>query len=188
MFSRLGPRPVFAAGHKLVNVVCLRSEGHDVQESLLWGGGAAALVPVPTETQMLEPRSAVSQFVKVVARVELARGGGAKEHDVAQRLTKRLNAALVKLVGPGGFDVLLARALVLARRTHPLLKGITSTSGGALSGLDEPTRDAAELREASLAIVAYFIELLAQLVGEDLAMRLVRDVWPGEAEESEEKP
>ena len=36
-----------------------------------------------------------------------------------------------------------------------------------------------------MAIVAHFMELLAVLIGEDLAMRLLRDVWPAAAEEEE---
>ncbi len=130
---------------------------------------------------MLEPRPVVARFVRLVAAAELEGGGGVG--DVAQRLTGRLNTALVKLVGPAGFDVLLARALVLARRAHPVLRAVTSASGGALAGLDDTTLDAAELQEGALVILAYFIELLAQLIGEDLAMRLVRDVWPAAAGE-----
>ena len=36
---------------------------------------------------------------------------------------------------------------------------------------------------ALIALVANFIELLATLIGEDLAMGLVIDVWPAAAEE-----
>jgi hypothetical protein len=120
--------------------------------------------------------------------MELARGNTANDFDVAHRLMERLNAALVKLVGPSGFDVLLDRALVLARRAHPVLKGVTTASGGALAGPADTSLSAVELQEGAIAILAQFIELLAQLIGEDLAMRLVRDVWPAAAAESEEQP
>jgi hypothetical protein len=100
---------------------------------------------------------------------------------VPRRLIERLHQALGKLIGSAGFDVLLARALVLARRTHPELAGITARPGGALEGLDDAHGGVA-LEEGALAIVAHFVELLVVLIGDDLAMRLLRDVWPATAE------
>jgi hypothetical protein len=121
--------------------------------------------------------------VRVVVRAEFARSSDANDSDVAQRIIFRLHSGLGKLIGPVGFDVLLARSLVLAQRTHPVLAGITAGAGGTLAGLDEATRDAAALQEAAMAIVSHVIELLVVLIGEDLAMRLVRGVWPEAAEE-----
>jgi hypothetical protein len=89
-------------------------------------------------------------------------------------------------VGPAGFDVLLARALVLARRAHPVLSGVTAGAGGTLAGLDDSTRDRVALAEGGMAIVTEFIELLITLIGEDLAVRLVVGAWPEAVEE--EKP
>ncbi len=125
----------------------------------------------------------MARFVRLVVRAEFARSGGAKDSDVAQRIMLRLHSELGKLIGPAGFDVLLARSLVLARRTHPVLAGISAGAGGTLAGLDDATRDAAALQEGAMAIVSHVIELLVVLIGEDLAMRLVRGVWPAAAEE-----
>jgi hypothetical protein len=97
--------------------------------------------------------------------------------DNAQRITVRLHESLAKLVGTGGFDVLLARSLVLARRTHPFLAGVVAGPGGTLTGFGEAASDRVSVEAATVAIVSYFIELLVVLVGEDLAMRLLRDVW-----------
>jgi hypothetical protein len=102
---------------------------------------------------------------------------------VAQSIVRRLHQELGKLVGVAGFDILLARSLVLARRAHPVLAGITTGPAGALAGLDDPAHERAKLQEGAMSIVEYFIELLVVLIGEDLAMRLLRDVWPGAAEE-----
>jgi hypothetical protein len=131
---------------------------------------------------MIEPRPTVTRFVRAVVRVEIARGGGAHDLDVVQRILTRLHHELGKLLGPAGFDVLLARSLVLARRAHPVLAGITAGPGGVLAGLDDVARDGDALREGAVAIVSHFVELLVVLIGEDLAMRLV-DVWPAAAEE-----
>lgn len=126
---------------------------------------------------MITPRPSVERFVKAVVGAELARGGEAAGTHVAQRILQQLHHALGKLVGPAGFDVLLARAIVLARRTHPSVDGIAAGPGGTLvMGL---TFDEDRQEEVATAIVAQLIELLATLIGEDLAMRLVGDMWPG---------
>jgi hypothetical protein len=135
---------------------------------------------------MIEPRRSVTRFVKAVVRAELSRGGGVEDSGVAQRITMRLHKELGKLIGPAGIDVLLARSIVLARRAHPVLARITAGPGGTLAGLDDAALEAAELQEGAMAIVSHFFELLVSLIGEDLAMDLVRGVWPA-AEEEEDR-
>jgi hypothetical protein len=127
---------------------------------------------------MSGPRPSVTRFVEELARVR-----GAYPPVLAQGILLRLHGKLEKLVGPAGFDVLLSRSLVLARRTHPVLAGITAGPDATLAGFDDAGRDVVALREGAMAIVAHFIELLATLIGEDLAMALVRDVMPAAAEE-----
>ena len=136
---------------------------------------------------MIEPRPSVVQFAKAIARAERERGGGASNANVAQRVLSRIHTELGKVIGPAGFDVLLARALVLARRGHPVLTGVAAQPGGKLTGFDDAARDAAALEDGAMAIVAAFIELLVVLVGRDLAERLVRNVWPAAQMEKEEK-
>jgi hypothetical protein len=131
---------------------------------------------------MVVPRPSVARFVNEVVRAELVRGGA--HSDVVQRIVLRLHQELSKLIGPAGFDVLLARALVLAQRAHPSLTGVTTGSSGTLAGLDHPARGDGGQAEAATAIVSEFVELLVTLVGEDLAMRLVRDSLPAGNEEN----
>jgi hypothetical protein len=135
---------------------------------------------------MTPPRASVVRFVKVVVRAEFARSDAGSHSDLAQRIVARLYQQLGRLIGPAGFDVLLARALVLARRAHPFLAGITAGPGGTLAGLDAVARDDAGHEEAATVIASHFIELLVRLVGEDLAMRLVRDSWSVGDDEEEE--
>ena len=134
---------------------------------------------------MSEPRPAIERFVRAVASVERAGGVGADDAEVAARVVIRLHRELSQLIGPAGFDVLLARSVALARRTRPALADVAAGPAGALTGLDVASRDAA-IGEGAMAIVAHFIDLLATLIGEDLAMALVRKVWPA-LEEEEEK-
>lgn len=132
---------------------------------------------------MSEPRHAVVRFVRAVASAEHRRGGGVSDAEVAARMVTRLYDALSKLIGQGGFDVLLDRSVILARRAHPALAGVEAGTAGTLTGLDA-AHDAA-LGEGALAIVAHFMDLLATLIGEDLAMGLLRKVWPAVEEEEE---
>ncbi len=88
----------------------------------------------------------------------------------------RLYQELRKLIGPLAFDVLLRRSLALSRRTHPALEAVTSSSDANLIGLDRVPD--ASVGEGALTVVSHFVELLVVLIGEDLAMRLVEDVWP----------
>lgn len=137
---------------------------------------------------MIEPRPSIARFVRAVAGAELARGGSEHGGDVAQRLVSQLHRELAKLIGRDGFDVLLARSLVLAKRAHPALARVALASGAKLAGFDEvaqAVRDDAAFRDGTIAIVAHFVELLATLIGEELAMRLVREAWPVAAEVKE---
>jgi hypothetical protein len=120
--------------------------------------------------------------VRAIVHAELAGGDAGRDSEVAQRVLMRLHQELGKLVGPTGLDVLVARALVLARRAHPVLVGVSAGAGGTLVGLDDAARDRGALTEGTMAIVSHFMELLVRLIGEDLGMRLVRDLWPGATE------
>jgi hypothetical protein len=128
---------------------------------------------------MNEPRPAVVRIVKSIVSAELALGGR-DDSDVAQRIMTRLRTGLEKLVGTAGFDVLVARSLVLAKRTHPALAAVTVGPDGKLAGLDDVPRDGVGPEAGAMPIVAQFIELLVSLIGEDLALRLVRNLWPGD--------
>ncbi len=120
---------------------------------------------------MIEPRPAFRRFAASVVALAIRRG------EPADEITARLYASLANLVGPAGFDVLLARSIVLARPAHPLLTAVATGPGGTVRGLAEAA-DPVLVEQGTVAIVAYFVELLAVLIGEDLAMGLVRDAWP----------
>ncbi len=134
---------------------------------------------------MIETRPSLTRFAKAVARAEHARGGGAHDSSVVQPIMMRIHSELGKVLGPAGVDVLLARSVVLARRAHQVLAGVTAGPGGTLAGLDAAAIQGVELEEGAVAIVAHFIELLVTLIGEDLAKGLVRNVWPEAVEEEE---
>lgn len=119
---------------------------------------------------MIEPRSWEMRLAMRLVGAEFARNAN------AELIAIRLHESLAKLVGASGFEVLLARALVLAKKDHPVLVDVVAGPGGKLAGLGEPSSDRVAVEQAGVAIVAYFIELLVVLMGPDLTMRLVHEV------------
>ena len=95
-----------------------------------------------------------------------------------QRLHKRLDP----LVGAGGFRALLDRALFLAKKEHPWLKGveIQAYPGCELRGLNEAMtgRQPAEIKETLTIILANVIWLLVTFIGEDIVYDLIEEAWP----------
>lgn len=92
----------------------------------------------------------------------------------------KLCCYLTKLIGAAGFEVLLARALALARAEAGWLAPVRVQSGTKLTGFQE-----AALQQPADAVVAGCIALMVQLigllvafVGENLTLRLLHDVWP----------
>jgi hypothetical protein len=96
-----------------------------------------------------------------------------------QRLHKRLDT----LIGAGGFRALLDRALFLAKKEHPWLKGvgISDYPGCELRALSEAMngKQPADVKEAFTIILANVIWLLVTFIGEDIAFGLIEEAWPG---------
>lgn len=102
----------------------------------------------------------------------------------AERLLSQLHRRLEPLVGPAGYDALIRRALYLARAESPFLQSIrvaVSSGDVVLDGLQASIRDndPAVVRHGLVAVLANFIWLLVTFIGEDLALRLIREASPG---------
>ena len=114
----------------------------------------------------------------LTAEAARQRSTGAPVH-AAVRVCARLQVSLIRFAGLDGFTSLLRRALVLARLEVPALQTVKLNPDGSLEGLDDLAADATENAfEAGVAIVANLLELLVTFVGEPIAIRLVREVWP----------
>lgn len=102
--------------------------------------------------------------------------------DATERSCQKLCQRAATLVGVEGCRALLARALHLVKIEHPFLAQVQvdAESVGRLPGVRESAQAAEYGRAAGglTAVVAYFIWLLATFIGEDLALRVVHDVWP----------
>lgn len=93
---------------------------------------------------------------------------------------EKLRPQLATLMGTGGYRALLSRARALAITEVPWLATVQVTADASLQGLDELVAevDPREFAEDSVVLLAQMLGLLAAFIGEDLTLRLVREVWP----------
>ncbi len=104
------------------------------------------------------------------------------------RVCEKLRQLLVDLVGIVGFRSLLSRALSLGQKEVSWLQCLRINDDGFLErpARVEPAENAEEASSGGEILVAHMIELLFAFIGEALAMRLVRNVWPEAPFESED--
>ena len=83
-------------------------------------------------------------------------------------------------MGNGGFRALLSRALALANAEVPWLRAVQVKADGSLEGLEElhAQLDPDEFFEGRVVLLAQLLGLLVAFIGENLTLRLVREVWP----------
>jgi hypothetical protein len=131
-----------------------------------------------SETKLTEKmRNLARRLIAEEARA----GDGARPLDAraALRVCDKLRESLSPLAGARGFRTLMGRALTLARTEAPLLGKLELGENGSLSfpaTVDETAPR--EAVEAGTVLVAHLLELLAALIGEALALRLVQQTWP----------
>jgi hypothetical protein len=92
----------------------------------------------------------------------------------------KLRPQLATLMGSLGFRALLSRALALAVAEFPWLRTVQVKPEGSLEGFDElgTQVDPDEIFEGCAVLLAQMLGLLVAFIGEGLAVRLVREVWP----------
>jgi hypothetical protein len=93
---------------------------------------------------------------------------------------EKLRPQLATLMGNIGFHALLSRTLALANTEFPWMRAVQVKPEGSLEGLDELEAqvDPHEIFEGCAVVLAQMLGLLVAFVGEDLTLRLVREVWP----------
>ena|SRR5437868_373118 len=133
----------------------------------------------------------MSPAAQVLARRVLRHEAGGRAEpaalaEAAERADARLRARLASLIGPTGYTALLTRAVHLAQAEVPALERVTvdalaTGAEGGLPGVREFARgvgDAGAAEAGLSAVLVHVIGLLATFIGEDLALRLIRDAWP----------
>ncbi|MDQ3118839.1 MAG: hypothetical protein M3Q89_04620 [Verrucomicrobiota bacterium] len=96
------------------------------------------------------------------------------------RVCDKLRSHLGLLLGNSGFRALLSRALVLSHREVPWLSAVQTKPDGLLDGLDEAAAQVGvdEMDQGSVVLVTQLLGLLMNFIGEDLTLRMVRELWP----------
>ena len=95
---------------------------------------------------------------------------------------EKLRPHLATLMGNLGFRALLSRSLALANAEVPWLRAVHVKADGSLEGLDqlelEAKVDPKEITEGGVVLLAQLLGLMVALIGENLTLRLMREVWP----------
>ena len=107
--------------------------------------------------------------------------------DAAALAWDKLSPRLANIFTIAGTHGIAKRAIYLAQRNFPLLRGVEGEMGlnglrGAMAEIDE-----SEAAHAAAAVLANVIALSVTFIGEDLSLRAIRDVWP-DAPLGEEDP
>jgi len=99
-----------------------------------------------------------------------------------ERVCQKLSVRLSRRVSPDGSHAILSRTLHLARVEFPFFEGVRAgrAPGMGLEGLDARLHDvdAGEARQGLLVVVRTLLDLLVGFIGEELTLRMVREVWP----------
>ena len=123
----------------------------------------------------------LKQFARRLLAYEAAsRKPAASEHSAAFHVFEKLRGPFGKLLGAGGFRVLLTRALILAGAETPWLRELQIKADGSVEGLDaqEGKLKARAVADGEVVLVAQLVSLMVTFLGKDLTMRLLQDIWP----------
>jgi hypothetical protein len=98
----------------------------------------------------------------------------------ACRANEKLRPSLAIFMGNVGFSALLSRARALAGAENPWLGAVQVKADGTFAGFEELATQVStdEFLEGCVALLAQLLGLLVTLIGEDLTLRLLREVWP----------
>src|SRR3954454_9639450 len=98
----------------------------------------------------------------------------------ACRVGEKLRSPLATLMGNTGFHALLSRALALAQAEVPWLQAVHVKADGSFGGLDELEArvHSDEIFPGCVVLLAQLLDLLVVLIGENLTLRLVGEIWP----------
>jgi hypothetical protein len=98
----------------------------------------------------------------------------------AIQVGEKLRAHLATLMGVTGSRALVARALALATAEAPCLRSVSVGTDGDLEGLEPLEARVApqDIATGLVLLLAQLLGLLVAFIGEDLALRLVHDIWP----------
>jgi hypothetical protein len=97
-------------------------------------------------------------------------------YDVCEKLRPHLST----LMGKGGYRALVLRSLALANAESDGLGQISVRDDGTMDGWTAASgkSDTAPTAEASGLLLAHLLGLLVAFIGENLTLRMLRQIWP----------
>ncbi len=124
--------------------------------------------------------------------MRLLRSEGARESSpsgivtaAGDRVLQKMQHALIRWFGPQGCRALLVRAIERTRARHPALDAVRVLEPGSDRDVFAPdaflvlaSLPSEAAMSACASVIAEIVTLLGQLVGEDVARRLVDQAWP----------
>ena len=93
---------------------------------------------------------------------------------------EKLRPCLAQVVGDLGFTAVLSRALAITKAHVAWLRDVHLKPDGSLEGLDELEAkvDPPEIAEGRVVLLAEFVTLLVELIGERIVLKLVHQAMP----------
>ncbi len=135
------------------------------------------------------PRRTQTDLVGRLLALEMRSAATSEERaDAAARLFDKTFAVLSPVIGEAGVEAIFERSVRLARRDFPCLDLVRSRQEGKLVDPRQcllPCQradDPAHYEQVAIALYAQFSGLMAALIGEALAARLILTAWPAMAE------
>jgi hypothetical protein len=97
-----------------------------------------------------------------------------------QQTFGKVSSCLAQRIGIAGVRALIARALVLAMADFLWLASVHVRDDGSLGGIDEAarSRSSEEMVEGFAVVLSHLLGLLEVLIGRDLSLRLLGEIWP----------
>jgi hypothetical protein len=90
-----------------------------------------------------------------------------------------LRLRLLNLTGMSGFRGLLSRAIAVSSDEARWLRAVHVKGDGSLAGFEEHASLApGQFAEGKVVLLAQLLGMLFAMIGVDLTLRLVRDIWP----------
>jgi hypothetical protein len=122
----------------------------------------------------------MENFAKSLMACEAFENKSSETSPETFQVFNKLRPQLVILMGTGGFCALLSHALALATAEIPWLRAVHVKADGSLEGLTElhPQLDPDKFLEGRIILLAQLLGLLTAFIGENLTLRLMREVWP----------
>ena len=117
---------------------------------------------------------------RLIAHEMIGNNSSETKTPAACRAGEKLRPQLATLMGNIGFRALLSRALALANADVPWLRAVHVKTDGSFEGLEElgAQIDPDEFFEGCVGLLSHLLGLLVAFIGEELTLRLVREVWP----------